>query len=195
MKFEDIFSYSSCILLLLAAFIPNSALHITNENAGTYQFIALLITAVIVAFYTRATKDLLKDSELRTRHERLPFLRLQWSDKSRSIDYIGKDNLEICTSLQLVNEGRGIAEDIRIDPIHIGGSIVTLKNVTAMKADHGMTFLRYMPNSPRLLEKESYGVPFKLKIKFKDYLGKEACTEFSLDSRYNDGFRIGKGNE
>lgn len=159
----------------------------------------LYLTLLAVIFYgveayrlRDHTYELVNDAEKRTALEQLPFLRLQWSDKTRQeiVNYVGKDNLDISTSLTLVNDGRGVARNVGIRPINIAGSVVYLKKVTAMKGDHGFTQLRYMENSPRLLEQETYDHHFIVVVDYEDYQGNARTTEFHLDSRYNDGFRI-----
>ncbi len=92
------------------------------------------------------------------------------------------------TSLELINDGNGVATDIRIVRSEANGNNVPLRNITAM-GKPGNTQVRYFG------EQDAYNninrdIDIKISIEYKDISDRKYKAEFVSDKQYNDGFRI-----
>lgn len=105
------------------------------------------------------------------------------------------------TNLQLVNDGQGIARDlkIKIGYLYQNKIICQVKRVTAMgSGPNSCTQLKYLEhpgiNRHQVFNDEfrSYKEPFRVVIEYKDAQDEDHAISFVSDERYNDGFRIEK---
>lgn len=186
-----------------------SALFFFKEDNGRQNLLLLLAfeAAFYYAYITHKMWQIDKD----------PVLRLQWydigttdqmsfrkykeiindndekQDKKDTISYIYNS----FTDLQLVNNGKAAARDLRIVTQYKNSNRVIdqLKNVTAM-GPNGITQLSYLvhpiKNRGKVFndKERSYKEPFEVIISYKDSQNLTHKIKFESDEKYNDGFRI-----
>jgi hypothetical protein len=167
------------------------------------EFISAFIlwfTAIVVLDYTKETHDLKENSvrqihEIRKQndYEMRPYLRLQWVGNSNSI-------------LQIVNDGKGIALDVKFSPIIFYDqrekSEFKIKSRPLIVGSHGWSDIsrkEIFEGYAGLLDENStfYGyldskinLGFLVKVTYKDFEEHTYLAVFKSNEEYNDRFEI-----
>jgi len=143
---------------------------------GLIQGFILWFTAFAIFRYTKETYWLKKISQKQYITSIRPYLRLQWETKG---------------NLVLVNEGKGVAVDIKFKFVDNNESenSITFNNVSTMSA--GGQTRSFVPDS--INQNESLNPEkkeYKIEANYKDIEGRKYYTVFKTNLKYNDKFEI-----
>lgn len=154
----------------------------------------LLIT-VWQAF--RSISETRRTTELSLR----PFLRLEYSrykepynaDAGGSLGVIKMDLWQY--QILLINEGSGVAVDVKFEPIKLKGieQSFEIKTVTAMSPKGGSTRLKdeaLTPEDLDLLDPGHAVEPYEVKVKYKNLEGTSYPQVFISSRKHNDGYEV-----
>lgn len=212
-RYRELFLVCSVVGVVIIAFADYVVWGI-GFNVGNITFYekiyitTVFLTGMVVFWYTRETFDLktisnkqLAESRKQTDFEKRPFLRIQWKDRahlkpaaaqnpnftmSALNDFIAK-----FTAIEIINNGRGLAKNIKITECDIKGKKISLKSIPVLS-----------PNSPsQLVYTEPFGnegaldnvgiyKKIKVTILYQDIENDEYKAEFISNHIYNDGFEI-----
>lgn len=170
------------------------------------QNFILLLTLVVIVFYTYETHRLRKQSEEQTREiikqkelSVRPFLRLTYVNYQEEIPLLGRK------LLVLSNEGAGPAIDIRINVLnkvsgHIKNSEVTFLNIPVIRqGDTCNIWDSYLTIEPMqstwtpmhyISPKEDVFNEYELEIQYTDILNQRYVAVIKTDKNYTDSFQI-----
>jgi hypothetical protein len=169
------------VLVVLAVF-GTPALVLMSRDINS---ILVFYTLIAIIWYSRETMDLKRISNkqfdlLRIEHKTSlrPYLRLQ---------------KETSSSLILVNEGKGVA--VNLKTAYISNSIrKELLAVPAMSASPGSLTRSFIPRDLGL-ELDPYKEEFTVEIFYNDIEGRNYKAVFRSNTLFNDGFEIVKQEE
>ena len=141
----------------------------------------LTYTGIVIFWYTRETMDLKRNSNKEIEHLRKqfttsirPYLRLQKK--------AGEDKL------QLVNEGKGVAVNLR--PVYRRDSTEQeMLKIPAMAAAPNSVTESFAPRSLGL-ELDPSAANFTIDIVYEDIEGRRYIAAFKSNTAFNDGFEI-----
>jgi len=165
------------------------------EAVVTFMVGFPLLMTVLQAF--RSIGETRRTTELSLR----PFLRLEYS-RYKAEGYISSVMGEIKSEIGyyqilLVNEGSGVAVDVKFEPIIISSSegSIELHTVTAMSSKGGSTRLldgKGAPDVLRILDPAYSTTPYTVKVKYKNIEGTSYSQVFKSSQEHNDGYEVVK---
>lgn len=176
--------------------IPGYGIFYRSETEPLVTFIVGIPLVLTLWQSFRANIETQRQTELGLR----PFLRLQWGLYDRP-DYVETngvrhDVIEKEYVIILVNEGSGVAVDVRVEPFQINDGVkepVTIKAITAMAPNGGVTRLLDGYTQKALaarLDPTRSTTVYQVVIRYKNLEKREYSQTFTTSPGHNDGYEV-----
>lgn len=151
----------------------------------------LLITLAVLIKYTYETQQLRKESAYQNLYMRTPQLRIHFADIKNNHNYF-QGKYGVFTNFALVNEGAGIATDIRIVKWTRGIHEIPIKSTQQLRSNDGTSQLRYVDGydtnrMPGLKTRSDLDSVF---VTYSNSIGEKFEAEMQGCANYSDGMRI-----